>query len=85
MLAVRSISFTEEYKEELDFFKSQSNKSKYICELIRKDRLGNGGLNKEFIEKLIDEKLKKIPIVKDRDECINNQVKDNLRGLFGNF
>lgn len=47
-----SISFSKEYNEEYKFFieESRGNKSYYICELLRKERLNKekeGGSNNE--------------------------------------
>lgn len=39
-IKVKSISFTEEYLKEYDFIQKMGNASRYICELIRKDRVG---------------------------------------------
>lgn len=33
----RSISFTSEYEKEYEYFLSIPNRSKYVCELIRRD------------------------------------------------
>lgn len=37
VVAVRSVSFTEEYEEEFNYFIKKPNRSRYICELIRED------------------------------------------------
>lgn len=34
---IKSISFTDEYKEEYEYVMSIKNASKYVCELIRND------------------------------------------------
>lgn len=37
MIGVKSLSFTDEYKEEYLHFLKQFNRSRYVCELIRED------------------------------------------------
>lgn len=37
MRVVKSISFTDEYRGELNHFMAQPNKSRYICDLIKRD------------------------------------------------
>lgn len=73
---VKSVSFNEEYKEELDYYLKQSNKSKYVCELIRKDRLNQ--TSEGMIEKLIEEKLKKYSLSKNDDDDIKNLLGGDL-------
>lgn len=34
---VKSLSFTDEYKNECYYFLRQPNRSRYVCELIRED------------------------------------------------
>ena len=86
MLAVKSISFTEAYAEELAYFMRQPNKSRYICELIRKDMIGGdiGGLTREQVISIIDERLSSLPTVTET-EGDNREIRDNLIGLFGNL
>lgn len=83
MIVVKSISFTEEYSEELNHFLSQPNKSRYICDLIRKDIAGGyNGINREEIIQLIDERIKNLPTVSNT-EGDTESIRDNLIGLFG--
>ena len=86
ILSSKSISFTREYEREFNYFMTQANKSKYVCELIRKDLEGGGrGLTKEDIENLIDEKLKNISISKNVEDLDNRDIRENLMGLFGDI
>lgn len=88
---IKSVSFTEEYIEELNFFMLQPNKSRYICELIRKDRLREiEVINKMDIEHLkeemiqeIDKRLKNLPTAES--EGGNTDIRDSLLDLFGDF
>lgn len=83
MLVVKSISFTEEYSEELNHFLSQPNKSRYICDLIRKDISGEfSPVSREEILQLIDERIKNLPTV-SATEGENESIRDSLVGLFG--
>ena len=82
---IKSISFTGEYAEELAFYMKQANKSKYICELIKRDRLDNMPLTKANIIALIDEKLKNlsIQVEPEREDDIDSDTRNSLIGLFG--
>ena len=83
MLVVKSISFTEEYSEELNHFLSQPNKSRYICDLIRKDISGGFNLvSRDEILQLIDERIKNLPTV-STTEGEDESIRDSLVGLFG--
>ena len=60
----KTISFKEEYFEELDFLNKQQNSSKYICELIRKDM--NARNTPENIAKEISELLMQAEMLKEK-------------------
>lgn len=78
---VKSLSFTDEYKEEFKHYMKQPNKSKYICELIRKDLLGID--NREFIEKIIEEKLKNYSLSNNKEIENNEEILDFISNDFG--
>lgn len=85
-MSVKSFSFTPEYTKELEHFMAQPNRSRYLCELIRKDRLGIGGeVTMERVEQLIDEKLRgvKITSISTGARVDNEVMRDNLRDIFG--
>ena len=85
MSIVKSISFTDEYLEEYQHFMSVPNRSKYVCELIRKDLTGGGSqITIEFIERLIDSKIKNLPLnTDDVVEDFTEEIRDNLSSIFG--
>lgn len=83
MTKVKSISFTEEYMKEYKYFEGKANKSRYICELIRKDMDNSRNIDREYIEKLIEEKMKKIPLHKTEEgESDGDEIRDILSDFF---
>lgn len=86
MSKIKSISFTSEYLAEYEHFMSVPNRSKYVCELIRKDLNGGGSyITMQDIEKLIDTRLKNIPTTTTvvETEDFTDEIRDTLQGLFG--
>lgn len=90
MTVVKSFSFTSQYEKELEYFLSIPNKSKYICDLIRKDM--EGSQNKVIvkdIEKMIEEKIKSLSLNIEKESDVSNiidlEVRDNLEDVLGGF